>query len=255
MNTSRSGTFYPVGYKFTTIYYNGTSTTKTTNFSYNSMTSLSSTIDMSSYDNARTGYLFQGWTTTSSFSNNTTSAPSMTTGTSVSQSAASATYYAVYGRLWLFYSTDSSNPSFATGTYYMYNVGTSASYSLSYDPGDTSYYDFVGWATSSTSTSYSTSASLTTIIGGFYAVWKKNTTVYYNNTYTATTTNLSLSTKVATNSQSISLSSYDRDRTHYDFYGWADSRKRVTNNQTSAPSSSYVTTSTSVTQTENDDTF
>ncbi len=174
VNTSTSGTVYryAVYSKSITVYYDGTSTTLTTRFSYNDTTSASQTISLSSYDDARSGYLFQGWTTTSSFSNNTTSAPSKTTGTSVSQSAASATYYAVYGRLWLFYSGSGTTD---IGTYYMYNVGENASYSYTGYTPTRSGYTFVGWSTSSTGTSGGT-ATTTEWLGGFYAVWQRSTT-------------------------------------------------------------------------------
>ena len=170
---STTSNLYAVWSRSVHFYYNGTSASITRFYPYNTATG---TKYISIFSTAPTGYTLYGYTNISSFTNNTTTAPSRisysTNTNNIVTTAASTTVYAVYMRTWTFHVD--GNTTETRNAYYMYNVGASASYSQSYSP-TKSGYTFVGWTTSETGTTASSSnVSLTTESGSWYAVWRSN---------------------------------------------------------------------------------
>ena len=186
----------------------------------------------------RTGYDFVGW----GLSSGSTSASYSPGGKYTSN--ISRTLYAVWSPLTY---TVSYNANGGTGAPASQTKTYGVTLTLSSTTPTRSGYDFVGWGTSSTSTSasYQPGGSYTSNSGRtLYAIWKSNAPKTYTVSYNANGGSGAPASQTKTHGVTLTLSSTTPTRSGYSFLGWSTS--------SSATSASYsaggsYTTNASVT--------
>ena len=144
---------------------------------YNASTSYTFTI--SSTQPTKSGYTFLGWST-SSTSTSYSYSPSGTINIS-----SNTTLYAIWRKTCtITYNTNGGSGGPGSSTFYMYNSNSTGTATISTTQPTRSGYTFVGWGTSSSSTSSSYTGGSSYSFSGnttIYAIWKAHTyTVTYN---------------------------------------------------------------------------
>ncbi len=176
------------------------------------------TLTLSSTKPTRSGYTFLGWSSSSS-----ATSPTYYAGGSYTANA-SVTLYAVWSKVLSTY-TVSYNANGGSGAPSSQTKTEGAALTLSSTVPSRSGYTFLGWGTSSSSTSPSYSAGGSYTIDAsitLYAVWSKNTS-YYTVSYSSNGGSGAPLSQTKTEDVPLTLSSTKPTRSGYTFLGWGTS--------------------------------